>query len=80
MTPTTEQLMTNRFLEPHQAQAAPPTDFENRLGDAIEAAYGAGIHDLDGLVTHMDEHGPLNPAGGSWTIENFTALMAELGR
>ena len=38
MTPTTEQLMTNRFLEPHQAQAAPPTDFENRLGDAIEAA------------------------------------------
>ena len=72
--------MTNRFLEPHQAQTAAPTAFENRLGDAIELAYAAGIHDLDGVIAHLDAQGPPSPAGGSWTTEDFTALMAELGR
>lgn len=80
MTPTTEQPMTDRFLEPHQAKATPPSDFENRLGDTIEAAYAAGIHDLDGVVAHLATQGPANPTGGPWTSENFTALMAELGR
>lgn len=72
--------MTNRFLEPHQAQTAVPTDFENRLGDAIESAYAAGIHDLDGVVAYLEEQGPPPPAGGSWSTDSFTALMAELDR
>ena len=71
--------MTDRFLEPHQAQTATATDFEDRLGDAIEAAYAAGINDLDGVVAHIEAHGPPPPAGGSWTTEGFTTLMAELG-
>jgi hypothetical protein len=72
--------MADRYLEPHQSRTGPPTEFEDRLGDAIEAAYAAGIHDLDGLVVHLDRSGPAAPGGGAWTIDGFTALMAELGR
>lgn len=72
--------MTDRYLEPHQAQTSAATDFEDRLGDTIETAYAAGIHDLDGLVAQLEAHGPSSPAGGSWTADDFTALMAKLGR
>ena len=72
--------MPDRYLEPHQTRTAPPTPFENRLGDAIEAAYAAGIHDLEGLVAHLATDGPARPDGAPWTSEGFRSLMAELGR
>jgi hypothetical protein len=72
--------MTDRHLEPHQARTRPQTDFENALGDSIEEAYAAGIHDLEGVVGHLVAHGPPPEGGGSWTVDGFTALMAELGR
>ncbi|MGE5145361.1 MAG: recombinase-like helix-turn-helix domain-containing protein, partial [Candidatus Eiseniibacteriota bacterium] len=34
------------YCNPVQAQRRPPTDYENRLGDALEAAFADGIHDL----------------------------------
>ena len=72
--------MTDRYLEPHQARTRPQTDFENALGDAIEEAYAAGVHDLEGLVAHLAATGPAPEDGGPWTTEGFTALMAELGQ
>lgn len=68
-----------RYLEPHQARTRPPTAFENALGDTIEAAYAAGIHDLDGLVARLTEAGPPPESGGMWTVEGFLDLMKELG-
>ncbi len=70
---------TDRYLEPHQARTSRPTSFENELGDAIENAYAAGIHDLDGLVAYLATNGPAPEAGGSWTAGRFTELMKELG-
>lgn len=73
--------MTNndRYLEPHQSRTGPPTAFENALGDAIEAAYAAGIHDLDALVAQLEADGPKPPDGGAWTTSQFSELMGELG-
>lgn len=68
-----------RYLEPHQARTRPPTAFENALGDAIEAAYADGIHDLEGLVARISESGPLPEDGGRWTTDRFVDLMKELG-
>ena len=68
------------YLEPNQSRSAPPTEFENQLGDAIESAYAAGVHDLEGLVGRLNADGPPPRDGGQWTTEQFTILMAELGR
>ena len=70
----------DQYLEPSQTTDRPPTDFENALGDAIEQAYGAGTHDLTGLVDHLNRNGPPDPGGSAWTEQGFTSLMAELGR
>lgn len=72
-------LPSEPYLEPHQSKLDEPTDFHHALGDTIEAAYADGVHDLDGLVARLNDSGPAFD-GGVWTAENFTALMAELGR
>ena len=33
------------YLNPHQARDREPDDYQNLLGDAIERAYAAGVHD-----------------------------------
>lgn len=70
---------TDRYLEPHQARQRPPTPFEDLLGDAIERAYGAGVHDLPGLVASLNRTGPSAENGEAWTEQSFSALMARLG-
>lgn len=72
-------LPTDRYLDPHQARERPPTAYESLLGDAIERAFGAGIHDLDGLVAALNRTGPNAPNGQPWSHESFQALMAQLG-
>ena len=42
--------MTDRILQPHQARTRTPTTYEDLLGDAVERAYAAGIHDLPGTL------------------------------
>jgi hypothetical protein len=70
---------TDRYLNPHQARERAPTAYESLLGDAIERAFGAGVHDLDGLVAALNRSGPNAPNGEPWTAESFQALMARLG-
>ena len=72
-------LPTDRYLNPHQARERAPTAYESLLGDAIERAFGAGIHDLGGLVAALNGSGPNAPNGEPWTAESFQALMARLG-
>lgn len=73
--------MLNRPLsnEIHQNRAAPPTAYESLLGDSIERAYAAGIHDLDGLVAYLNNAGPAGPNGQHWTAETYCKEMARLG-
>jgi len=68
------------YNETHQNRTAPPTAYESLLGDSIERAFAAGIHDLDGLVAALNRSGPNAPNGQAWTAQGFQALMAELGR
>ncbi|MDB5749644.1 MAG: hypothetical protein JWP65_65 [Ramlibacter sp.] len=69
----------DRYLSPHQARPRPPTSFEDLLGDAIERAYAAGIHDLPGLVASLNRTGPSADNGQPWTEASYTELMARLG-
>jgi len=71
--------MTDRYLDPHQARTRTPTTYEDLLGDAIERAYGAGIHDLAGLVERLNDSGLASPGGEPWTEANYREAMAALG-
>ena len=67
------------YNETHQNRTAPPTAYESLLGDSIERAFAAGIHDLEGLVAFLNEGGPAGPNGQPWTTASYQQEMARLG-
>ena len=71
--------MTPRYNETHQSRSAPPTAYENLLGDAIERAFAQGIHELDALLNYLNTVGPSAPNGQPWTAESYQQEMARLG-
>ncbi|MEM7442200.1 MAG: recombinase-like helix-turn-helix domain-containing protein [Pseudomonadota bacterium] len=62
-----------------QTRAAPPSAYENALGDAIETAFGEGHYELEPLVARINELGVKSPEGTPWTEQRFCAEMARLG-
>ena len=66
-------------LSPHQARDREPDDYQNLLGDAIERAFAAGIHDLPGLVASLNEASVPAPNGQPWNAELFQREMKRLG-
>ena len=71
--------MQDIYLNPHQARQRAPTAFENLLGDSIERAFASGIHDLPGLIAHLNRSGPGCPLGdGNWTEQTYQQEMARL--
>jgi len=67
------------YLNPHQSRDRVPDDYQNLLGDAIERAFAAGVHDLAGLVARLNEAGVPAPNGQPWTAELFQKEMKRLG-
>jgi hypothetical protein len=67
------------YLNPHQARDREPDDWQNLLGDAMERAFAAGIHDLAGLVASLNEAKVPAPNGQPWTDELFRREMKRLG-
>jgi hypothetical protein len=74
-----EQTMTDRYLDPHQARQRTPTTYEDLLGDAIERAFAAGVHDLAALVERLNDSGLSSPSGKPWTEAIYREEMAVLG-
>jgi hypothetical protein len=66
------------YLNPRQAQRRAPSDYENRLGDALEAAFAVGAWDLDALVARLNAAGIRTPDGGEWTTSNFESIVKSL--
>lgn len=67
------------YNEIHQTRNCAPTAHESLLGDSIERAYAQGIHDLEALVSYLNQSGPPAPNGEPWTGETFKKEMARLG-
>ncbi len=68
----------DRYLQPRQAQRRNATLYEDLLGDAIERAFGAGIHELPALVANLNDQNIAAPDGGTWTEANYPVFIAEL--
>jgi hypothetical protein len=65
-------------MNPHQARRRAPTDYENMLGDALEAAFSAGAWELGELVARLNADGVRTPDGREWTVENFEQILKAL--
>ncbi len=66
------------YNETHQSRDAIPTAYENLLGDSIERAYAAGLHELEALVNYLNEAGPAAPDREPWTPELYRQVMNRL--
>ena len=62
-----------------QNRAAPPSDYENALGDALERAYDAGATSAEEVVAALNAAAFRMPDGQAWSVERFEAELARLG-
>ena len=79
MTKIPAHLIPAPYLNPNQHRLNPPTQYENLLGDAIEAAFRQGIVTLPEMVRSLNEQFVPSPGGQAWTEELFTTEMRRLG-
>ena len=73
-----ESRLPEPSMNPHQAQRRAPTDYENLLGDALEAAFASGAWELDALVARLNADGIRTPDGREWTSSNFESILRDL--
>jgi hypothetical protein len=62
-----------------QTRSRPPSEYENRLGDALEQVFALGATELPDVVKKLNEMGMATPDGAAWTEARFEAEMAKLG-
>jgi hypothetical protein len=67
------------YLEARQTLAAPVTEWESDLADAIENAFSKGNWDLPDLVVALNRSRVRPQEGGNWTEDNFQAIIKKLG-
>ncbi|MFN0161641.1 MAG: recombinase-like helix-turn-helix domain-containing protein [Burkholderiales bacterium] len=62
-----------------QTRAAPPTAYENALGDALEVAFTGGAETAEAVVESLNTQAFRCADGSAWTVATFEAEMARLG-
>ena len=63
----------------HQTRPAPPTEYENQLGDALTKIFDNDIDQLPGVIVKLNEMGVQAPNGAAWTQDSFKAEIKRLG-
>jgi hypothetical protein len=71
------QATASPYLSAHQTRDREPTDYENLLGDALEKAFAAGVHELDGVCAQLIADCVPSPGGRTWAPD---LLASELKR
>lgn len=62
-----------------QNRAAPPSSYEDSLGDALEKVFEEGAETLEQVVQGLNALGIRLPDGRPWTPALFETEMARLG-
>ena len=58
---------------------APPSPYARALAASLERIFGAGVHDLEGVLARLNAEGPRPEGAEAWTAELFEAEMRRLG-
>jgi hypothetical protein len=61
-----------------QTRSAPPSEYENQFGDALEKAFSAGAETVDAVVAQLNAQGMLTSDGHPWNVETFEAELRRL--
>lgn len=69
----------NPFNLEWQTRAAPPTEFENRLGDALETIFAGGAQELAEVVAGLNGMQLFDAEGRPWTEASFQEILKRLG-
>jgi len=67
------------YLNPHQTRSHEPIAWQQELANAIEAIFTKGARELDEVIAGLNASRVRPPDGATWTEQNFTAVMRELG-
>lgn len=68
------------YLQPIQSREGNPSSYEWQLAKAIERVFAAGADSPEKVADGLNELDVPGPEGKSWTVANFTAEMAQLGK
>jgi hypothetical protein len=63
----------------HQTRSSSPTEYENRMGEALMEIFDDDISQLSDIVAKLNELGVKSPDGELWTEDNFELEMRRLG-
>ena len=63
----------------HQTRSSPPTEYEDRLGDALMEIFGSDVEELSEIVSALNKMGVMAPDGDIWSEESFKIEMKRLG-
>ncbi len=62
-----------------QTRAAPPSDYESQLADAMMKAFEAGVADIAALAVRLNNEHVFAPTGLAWTEASLAAELKRLG-
>jgi hypothetical protein len=63
-----------------QTRAAPPTEHENALADALEKVFEDGAEELSDVVAGLNRLGVRAPDGTPWTTDRLAEALCDLAR
>ncbi len=63
----------------HQTRSTSPTEYENRLGEALMEVFESDIDQLSEIVNKLNEMGLKSSDGELWSEESFQLEMKRLG-
>jgi hypothetical protein len=71
--------MAELYQQRWQIGSGTSSEYEIKLGDALEAAFTAGHHELPALIDALNRAGVYAPDGAPWTAERFQTEIRRLG-
>jgi hypothetical protein len=63
----------------YQTRSSSPTEYENRLGDALMEIFESDVEELTEIVSMLNKMGVMAPNGEIWSEDSFKSEMRRLG-